>query len=103
MAVWDEQTQTQTTERIEQTPAALRAWIETLRARFGGAPIAVAIEQSRGAVFETLSAALIRNGALSISVEVIHGHAWSPSERRSRRAGDEVLVPLEALRARRKG
>jgi hypothetical protein len=36
-------------------------------------------------------------------VEVIHGHAWAPAERKSRRAGDEVLVPIEALRARRKG
>jgi transposase len=54
VAVWDEQRQTITTERIEHTPAALRAWIEALDARFGGAPIAVAIEQSRGAVFDAL-------------------------------------------------
>ena len=53
-AVWDEQQQTMTSERIEHTPAALRAWIEALGARFGGAPVAVAIEQSRGAVFEAL-------------------------------------------------
>jgi transposase len=55
VAIWDEQTQTATRERIEQTPVALRAWVDTLRARFDGAPIAVAIEQSRGAVFEALS------------------------------------------------
>lgn len=55
VAVWDEQRQTCTTERIEHTPAALRAWIEALHARFGGAPAAVAIEQSRGAVFDALS------------------------------------------------
>lgn len=55
VAVWDEQTQTRTDERIEQSPAALRAWIETLAARFGGAPVAIAIEQSRGAVFDALS------------------------------------------------
>ncbi len=55
VALWDEQQQTCTNERIEHTPAALRAWIEALQARFGGAPIAVAIEQSRGAVFDALS------------------------------------------------
>lgn len=54
VALWDEQTQEQTEERIEHTPAALRAWVETLHARFGRAPIAVAIEQSRGAVFDAL-------------------------------------------------
>lgn len=55
VAVWDEQRQTQTSERVEHTPAALRAWIAALHARFGGAPVAVAIEQSRGAVFDALS------------------------------------------------
>lgn len=55
VAVWDEQRQTCTSERIEHTPAALRAWIEALRTRFGGAPVAVAIEQARGAVFDSLS------------------------------------------------
>jgi transposase len=55
VALWDEQRQTRTTERIEHTPAALRAWIEGVHARFGGAPMAVAIEQSRGAVFDALS------------------------------------------------
>lgn len=55
VAVWDQERQRCTTERIEQTPSALRAWIEGLGARFGGGPVAVAIEQSRGAVFEALS------------------------------------------------
>ena len=55
VAVWDEQHQTCTHERIEHTPQALRAWIEGLGARVGGAPVAVAIEQSRGAVFGALS------------------------------------------------
>lgn len=55
VALWDEQRQTCTSERIEHTPLALRAWIEALQARFGSARIAVAIEQSRGAVFDALS------------------------------------------------
>jgi len=55
VALWDEQRQALTSERVEHTPTALRAWIEALRARVGGARIAVAIEQSRGAVFDALS------------------------------------------------
>jgi transposase len=55
VAVWDEQRQTCTSKRIEHTPAALRAWIEALHAQVGSARIAVAIEQSRGAVFDALS------------------------------------------------
>ncbi|HVE69818.1 MAG TPA: IS110 family transposase [Thermoanaerobaculia bacterium] len=55
VALWDEQRQTRTSERVEHTPAALRAWIKRLHARFEGARIAVAIEQSRGAVFDALS------------------------------------------------
>lgn len=55
VAVWNQQRQTLTNERIEHTPAALRAWVEALHAGVGGAPIAVAIEQSRGAVFDALS------------------------------------------------
>jgi malonyl-CoA O-methyltransferase len=58
--------------------------------------------RARGAAVRSRSAELVRNGPLKISVEVIHGHAWSVGERKSRRAGDEVLVPFEALRTRRK-
>jgi transposase len=55
VALWDEQQQSLTSERIEHTPAALRRWVEALQTRFGGAPVAVTIEQSRGAVFDALS------------------------------------------------
>ena len=58
--------------------------------------------RARGAIVRSRSEALGRNGPLRISVEVIHGHAWSVGERRSRRGGDEVLVPLERLRTHRK-
>jgi len=58
--------------------------------------------RARARAIAARSAALTRNGPLSISVEVIHGHAWA-GERTARRAGEEVLVPLEALRARHKG
>lgn len=55
VAVWDEQRQVRTNERIEHTPAALRSWIEALHARCGGVRVAVAIEQSRGSVFDALT------------------------------------------------
>ena len=47
VTVWDEQRQVRADERIEHTPAAVRAWIETLCTRFGGAPVAVAIMKTR--------------------------------------------------------
>jgi malonyl-CoA O-methyltransferase len=59
--------------------------------------------RARGAAVLARSEALTRNGPLSVSVEVIHGHAWAPAQRKSRRAGDEVRVPIDALRTRRKG
>ncbi|HKQ11845.1 MAG TPA: malonyl-ACP O-methyltransferase BioC [Steroidobacteraceae bacterium] len=58
--------------------------------------------RARGEVVRSRSETLARNGPLRISVEVVHGHAWSVGERQSRRAGDEVLVPFEGLRKRRK-
>jgi malonyl-CoA O-methyltransferase len=57
--------------------------------------------RARGALVRSRSEELVRNGPLRISVEVIHGHAWSVGERISRRVGDEVLVPFERLRTRR--
>jgi transposase len=39
---------------IEHKPAALRAWAEKLRERFGGAPVAVCLELSRGPIVSAL-------------------------------------------------
>lgn len=39
---------------IEHRPAALRAWAAALRERFGGRPIAVAVEMSRGPIVSAL-------------------------------------------------
>jgi transposase len=41
--------------KLEQTPEAIEVWAGQLAARFGGRPIAVALEQSRGAVVFTLT------------------------------------------------
>jgi transposase len=39
---------------LKQTPQALHAWVAQLRARFGGRTVALALEQSRGAVIHAL-------------------------------------------------
>lgn len=40
--------------QIEHTPEALTQWIASLRERFGGQPVAVGLEQSRGALIHAL-------------------------------------------------
>lgn len=39
---------------LDQTPEGLQTWIDQLRARFGGRPVAVAVEQARGALIYAL-------------------------------------------------
>jgi transposase len=40
--------------KLDQTPEALQAWIQRLRTRFGGRPVAIAVEQARGALIYAL-------------------------------------------------
>ncbi len=40
--------------RLKQTPEAIAAWASQLRARFGGQPVAVCLEQSRGPLIYAL-------------------------------------------------
>jgi hypothetical protein len=46
--------QTRESFELEQTPEALDHWVAGLRKRFTGAPIAVALEQSKGALIYAL-------------------------------------------------
>ena len=39
---------------LEHTPEALQSWIQLLRDRFGGQPVAIAVEQTRGALIYAL-------------------------------------------------
>jgi transposase len=39
---------------LDQTPEALQSWIQSLRVRFGGKPVAIAVEQKRGALIYAL-------------------------------------------------
>ncbi len=94
------------TERLTVTYPSLAALLDEIRGSGArnlaqGRPRGLT-SRARGAVVRARSEDPGRNGPLRISVEVIHGHAWSVGERRSRRAGDEVLVPIERLRSRGK-
>ena len=94
------------TERLTVTYPDLSALLEEIRGSGArnlaqGRPHGLT-GRARGALVRSRSEELRRNGPLRISVEVIHGHAWSVGERKPRRAGDEVLVPFERLRTRRK-
>jgi transposase len=42
------------TMTLDQTPETLQAWIQQLRARFGGRAVAIAVEQARGALIYAL-------------------------------------------------
>jgi len=42
------------TSTLDQTPEGLQTWIAQLRRRFGGRPVAVAVEQARGALIYAL-------------------------------------------------
>lgn len=46
--------QTSESFELEQTPEAIDLWVAGLRKRFAGAPIAVALEQSKGALIHAL-------------------------------------------------
>ncbi|HEX9797760.1 MAG TPA: IS110 family transposase [Anaerolineales bacterium] len=54
VALLDPQSGTVTHENVAQTPEALDDWALQLLQRFGGLPIAVALEQSRGALIYAL-------------------------------------------------
>jgi malonyl-CoA O-methyltransferase len=93
------------TERLTVTYPSLAALLDEVRGSGAhniaeGRPRGLT-SRRRGAAVQARGAELTRNGPLRISVEVVHGHAWSTGERPSRRAGDEILVPIERLRARR--
>jgi hypothetical protein len=69
---------------IEHRPAAIRGWAESLRERFGSAPIAVCLELSQGPIVSAL---------LEHDFFVLHGHA-APG-RRKNRARAAALAQLE--------
>jgi len=53
--LWDAHSQQSQEGELQNTPEALDTWAAELNARFGGRPLAVCLEQSRGAVVYQLS------------------------------------------------
>jgi transposase len=65
---------------LEHTPAAIAAWAAALRERFGGAPIAVALEQSRGPlIFALLKYDFLVLYPINPSTLAKYREAFSPS------------------------
>jgi malonyl-CoA O-methyltransferase len=59
--------------------------------------------RARAAQLQARGESLHRNGQLSVSVEVIYGHAWAAEHRIRKPTRDEVRIPVETLRSSRNG
>lgn len=83
-------------EQVQQDPTALQEWIGRLRERFGGRPVAIALEQTRGG----LMAALMSHDFLylyPINPRTLsrYREAFSPSGKKD--DPDDALLLLELL------
>ena len=79
-----------TVSRLEQKPEALQDWLSQLRQCFGGAPVAIVLEQARGAViYALLSADFVR---LYPSIP----NRWPATARRMLPAGPRVIRSMGA-------
>ena len=77
-----------TLTRLEQKPEALQDWLSQLRQRFGGAPVAIVLEQARGAGrYALLSADFVR-------LYPVDPHRWLAIARRMLPAGPRVIRPM---------
>ena len=54
LCLYDCATAQSETATLTQTPEAIAAWAEALRARFGGRPVALCLEQAKGALISAL-------------------------------------------------
>jgi len=88
------------TRKLKNTPEAIELWAASLRQRFSGAPVAVAIEQKRGAVIYMLS----KYDHLALypvppTMSASYRHAFCPSGAKDDH-GDALFL-LELLRHHR--
>lgn len=93
------------TERLTVTYANLGALRRELKLT-GSRNLAVGrpaglTSRGRGELLKKQLAALMRAGRLSLSVEVVYGHAWVGELRRKQAANEEVRIPIAALGRRR--
>jgi Transposase len=76
--------------RLEQKPEALQDWLSQLRQRFGGAKVAIVLEQARGAVIY---------GLLSVDFLVLYPvnpNRWRATARSMPPAGPRVIRSMRS-------
>lgn len=97
------------TERLTITYPSLHALLDELK-RSGSRNIAhgrsrALTAQPRSPQQERIGAALMRNGRIAVSVEVVYGQAWAGTARGADASGSqpggEVRIPIGAIRSRR--
>jgi malonyl-CoA O-methyltransferase len=92
------------TERLTITYPGIEALMRELQASGSGNVAAGRrpglLGRAGAGALRTYGESSMRNGVLSLSVEVVYGQAWA-GELRVRQPPDEVRVPLESLRRRR--
>ena len=84
-----------TVSRLEQKPEALRDWLSQLRQRFGGAPVAIVLEQARGAViYALLSADFVLLYPVNPQSLASYRKAYAPSGAKSDPADAVLLMEM---------
>lgn len=84
-----------TVSRLEQKPEALQEWLSQLRQRFGGAPVAIVLEQARGAViYALLSADFVRLYPVNPQSLASYRKAYAPSGAKSDPADAVLLMEM---------
>ena len=85
---------------LNHKPAELRAWINQLRQRFGGRPVAIAVEQKRGGLVHALMEHdFIVIYPINPATAARFRRAWAPSRAKTD-PGDAALL-LELIRVHR--
>jgi len=84
-----------TVSRLEQKPEVLQDWLSQLRQRFGGAPVAIVLEQARGAViYALLSADFVRLYPVNPQSLASYRKAYAPSGAKSDPADAVLLMEM---------
>jgi transposase len=81
--------------QIDSKPEALHDWLSCLSTRFGGQPVAVCLEQSRGALIYTLSAySSLHIFPVNPATSARYRLAFRPSGSKSDRGDTDLLLDL---------
>jgi transposase len=95
ICLYEVTTDQSTVSRLEQKPEALQDWLSQLRQRFGGAPVAIVLEQARGAViYALLSADFVRLYPVNPQSLASYRKAYAPSGAKSDPADAVLLMEM---------